>query len=487
MDKVSKSQFSNSVLWRTLDMIFGKSFTVIISLIIARHLSQDHYGLMTIWAVFVSIGNVLVIGGFDIVLIQNKSIEENDWYTVRVSCFFRALLLSILMQICAGWISELYSTEQLEPLLRICTIDFFLQSNISICIASISRHMSYKKLFIADVISTVIGCSGSLIILALHMYSWVLISNLLFTHVVYFLILMIFERKTVGFRFSKLSHKKLFAPAFKTMTNNSIDIISGSISSLVLGKKWSMTDVGYYNRADKITQTFGLYTFDVISGILLPTFSSYQDDKEKLKRVFRQVFSLSCYIMFPIMIGLAICAKPLVSILLTDRWLPSVPIIVVLCVVYAMNPIRQMCLMLNYSIGQYRINTKIEFARLIITVLIAVFLLLYKATDIILFPILVAVQFVVLAFLYLQSVSKGVGYKLSEVFHDVYPGLLISIVSLLPAAGIGFVDMPDIYKLICSIVSGSLLYIIISKTTNNQSFNYLILSIKQIQNKRKSK
>lgn len=485
MSKVSKSQFSNSVLWQTLDMIFGKTFTVVISLVIARYLSQDHYGLMTIWAVFVSIGNAIVLGGFDTVLVQKKDICDDDWYTVRTSCLFRAVILTIIMQICAGWISRVYSATLLEPLLRVCCIDFFLQANISISIASISRHMSYKKLFIADVISTVIGCSASLIFLFRNQHLWVLLSNTLFTHLLYCLILGWFERKTIGYRFNKQSHNKLFSPAFKAMTNNSIDIISGSISNLVLGKKWSLTDVGYYNRADKVTQTFGLYTFNVISGVLLPTFSSYQDDKKELKRVFRQVFTLSCYIMFPLMVGLAVCAKPLVSFLLTDRWLPSVPIIIVLCIVYAMNPIRQMCLMLNYSVGNFKTNTKIESTRLALTLVVAVFVMPHGQMEIVVFSILSAVQFLVLAFLYVRSASKCIGYCFSEVVKDIVPSFLLSCIAIMPAIFISFTRLSPLVKLIIDATTAILLYVLLSKISHNKSFAYLIASIKQLLDKRK--
>lgn len=485
MNKVSKSQFSNSLIWQALDMVFGKSFTVIISLIIARFLSQEHYGLMNIWAVFVSIGNVLVLGGFDTILVQSKDISDEDWHTVRTSCLIRAIVLTVIMQICAGWISKLYASELLEPLLRVCCLDFFLQANISISIASISRHMSYKRLFIADVASTIIGCSASLIFLFTNRHLWVLLSNTLFTHTLYCAILGYFEKSTFGYSFNVMSHKKLIGPAFKAMTNNSIDIISGSISNLVLGKKWSLTDAGYYNRADKVTQTVGLYTFNVISGVLLPTFSSYQDDHTELKRVFRQVFSLSCFIMFPLMAGLAVCAKPLVSFVLTDRWLPSVPIIVVLCIVYALNPIRQMCLMLNYSVGNFKTNTKIESTRLIMTASIAIFVLAYGRMEIVVFSVFSAIQFFVLAVLYVRSVSKSINYRCAEVLSDVVPSFILSCIAIIPAVFIGQTNCSSALKLILDIPSAVLLYIMLAKLTKNQSFTYLISSIKQIIAKRR--
>lgn len=484
---MSKSQFSNSVLWQTLDMIFSKTFSIIISLAIARYLSQDHYGLMTIWVVFVSIGNSLALGGFDTILIQRKNINKDDWYTVRTSCLVRAIILTLIMQISASWISKIYSADLLEPLLRVCCVDFFLQANISISIASISRHMSYKKLFIADVVSTIIGCSASLIFLFTKQYLWVLLSNILFTHILYCIILGWFERDTIGFRFNKESHKKLFGPAFKAMTNNAIDIISGSISSLVLGKKWPLTDVGYYNRAEKVTQVFGLYTFNVISGILLPTFSSYQEDKTVLKRVFRQIFSLSCYIMFPLMIGLAVCAKLVVSLLLTERWLPSVPIIIVLCAIYAINPIRQMCSILNYSIGKYKANTIIESTRLIMTIAIAIVVMLCGHVNIVFFAVLSVIQFIFLVCLYVKSSSKCIDYKYGEIFRDVAPTIILSCVSIFPVFFINAINFPAIVKLGLDTTCFVLLYIVFSKLTNNKSYSYLISTLKQLPAKRKKR
>ena len=139
--------------------------------------------------------------------------------------------------------------------------------------------------------------------------------------------------------------------------------MGNNVSSLIIGKSYSTKDLGYYNRANILPETIGLNAYNSINSVLLPTLASLQNDRDAMKRVTRKVMSLTEYIILPMMFGLIGVANVLIPVLLTDKWVSSIPLMYFCCISFAINPIRAIGYNVFYARGDSRLSVNIEILR----------------------------------------------------------------------------------------------------------------------------
>lgn len=485
MKSVSKKQFANSIFWKACNFIFARGLTIIISIILARLLDPSHFGLMAIWSVLLSFCNVIVTGGVDTVLVQTNDLKEEDWSTALIACLCRAAVLFILSFIAAPYIAKFYDMPLLDGLIKIAGIDFFCQAIISVVTANKMRKMEFKKMFFADVLATVSGGCVAIYIYYLGGTGWVLIANTIFHRVAYSLLLCLFDRFSIHFVFNANSYKSLFKKGSKVMSNGLIDLCTSSIRTLFIAKKWISTDIGYLERAEKYTQIVGVESYNIISDLLLPTFSSYQNDKEKLKMIGRKIISSSCYIMFPLMLGLAICSKEIVILLLTDKWIESVPLMQIICIYYAVNPLRQACTKINYAVGKYKINVIIEGVRMVLTFASLIMIWFIKSPNIQVMCIATSFIMVITATLYLVSIRDAIQYSFIELVKDIGPTAVLVCIAMIPVYFLKMINLPLIIYLVVAVIAAGIVYLSLSAIFRVDVFCYIFSSIMAVIKNRK--
>lgn len=479
MKNISKSSFVRSLLWKTLNLILGRGVSLAFSIYFVRKLDPDSYGLMAVWSVVLSLGNIVVNCGLDTVLIQKPNIKNEDWDIAFSSCFYRGLLLFFLLLISAPLFSNFYGSNTLGELLRIAGLDFISQSIITVCLANAMRNMNFKRIFIADLSAALLGGIGASICMHIIDLKWTLLVNTIVHRAGYALLLLLLQKEKIHFSFKIYELYEISKCGIKVMTNGLLDILTSSVSSLFSAKKWNQTDVGYSQQASKLTMLLGVETYNVISNLLLPTFSSYQKDRDQLKKISRSIMKCSCYIMFPLMMGLCVCAPEITVLLYTDKWLPSVPIIRALCIYYALNPIRQLCMNLNYSVGRYRKNMQIEFYRLVFVIIAIIIFSFIKKVDITIFALAQSNIAFLTSFQYLSSLKESVDYKVKEILTDIIPILLITSISILPVFLLKVIKMPVVLFLFLSVSIAVILYFFFSFIFKLDIFNYAVNYIKE--------
>ncbi|MBN1777967.1 MAG: oligosaccharide flippase family protein [Clostridiales bacterium] len=485
MPEVSKNQFVNGLIWKTFNLFLTKGINIILTIILTRILDPMHFGLMTVWIVIINVGGVLAIGGLDVALVQKKDIDNEDFSTARVVALGRAAILCLAVNLIAPLFSNFYQTELLVLLVRVASIDFFFQAFTIVSIAKASREIDFKKLFIADFVSTIIGGLGVIFMFYTNRLDWILITNVIVHRIAYAIMLYFLDEKTHYFKYNKDKHKPITRRGYKAMANNLFDLIAGSATGLFLGMKWSATEVGYYNRAEKITQTVGLETYNMISGILLPTFASYQQDREKLKSVARKITTLSCYIMFPVMCFLALSGRLIVLALLTDKWLPIVFLLQLSCVKFAMNPLRQISMHLNYSVGMYKRNMQIESCRMILILLSIVVLAILHLPQLYIISIAAAVIAIIITVLYLLSLRNAIGYSIIELVKDLVPIIILTAAPMIPTVIFLRTSTANILNLIIAFILYCGVYIGLSALLKVEVYRYARTSLKGFIQRRK--
>lgn len=480
MENVTKVQFADSLVWKVLDLCVSRGFSVIMSIVLARNLGPECYGLMSVWTIILALGNVFVTGGMDTVLVQKKDLSEMDWNYAFSCSFARSVLLMAVLFLLSPVLASFYESVLLENLLKAAGIDFVSQSVITVYVAKAMRKMSFKSIFAADFFSVILGGAAAIGSMKAGWQPWTLLIHVLFQRGFYAIFLMAAASKRVKLIWDIDAMFILARDGFKAMVNGIFDLTTSAAVNLFTAKKWQPSDVGYANRADKISQTFGVEIYNIISGLLLPTFSSYQNDKKKLMDITRLLVKCSCYIMFPIMFGLAACSRELVILLLTDKWLPAVPILKTACIYYAWNPIRQLCMNLNYSVSHYKKNMNIELGRMLLTFLAVGFLAVLKDAEILYMNIAVSLIAVLAAFAYLCSLKDAINYGLGEILKDIGPILLLAGAAAVPAYFFSYIHLKGIPFLACSAVAGAGFYVMLSAVFRLDIFYYVMNVVRRM-------
>lgn len=485
MKIVTKKQFANSLFWKSCNFIFSKGLSIVISIILARVLGVSDFGLMAIWSVILSFCEVIVMGGMDTVLVQKKDITKKDYSIVLGTGMLRAAALYLVVFFSAPFIAGFYEQAFLTNVLRVVCIDFFSQAVISVIVAKRIRNMDFKTIFFADFLATLCGGMGAVLVFYTGLGQWALVCNTLTHKLMYALFLMAFDRFSVGMSLGGKRYKELFVDGKKVVANNLIDLCTSGATTLVIGKKWNATEVGYLDNAEKYTQLAGVESYNVISDLLLPTFSSCQDDVRKMKEIGRRLIALSCYLMFPLMLGLAMCSEEVVQFLLTEKWLPAAPLMQIACAKYAVNPIRQACAKINYAAGKYRSNLVIELIRLVLTGISLVTVSLLVAPDITVICWSMVTVLVITVACYVVSLRKSVGYVFGELAVDIIPTVLLSGASMVPVILLKLLHLPLIVYLVVAVASAVITYVGLSALFKVDMFCYVVSSIKGVIGKRK--
>ena len=359
----------SSFIWKFLERFGTVGIQFILQIFLARLLSPEDYGAIALITVFITIANVFVQSGFNTALIQQKQVLEEDYSSVFWISMLVASVCYIFIFLFSPFIAEFYNMPILKSVLRVLALTLFFGAYNSIQVAKISREFKFKNLFFSSLIAIII--SGVLgIVLALYKFGvWALVfqqlsNQLIISFVLYFRVnwklkLMVnMDRVRVLFNFGS-----------KLLLSSLIDVIYNNIYSLVIGKVYDSSTLGYYNRADQFPNLIVYNVNGSIQSVILPALSEYQDDKPKVKEMVRKAMSVSSFLVFPLMMGMAICAEPIVSLILTDKWLPCVPYLQILCLSYMLWPIHTANLQAINALGRSDIYLKLEVIKKIIGII----------------------------------------------------------------------------------------------------------------------
>ncbi len=208
-----------------------------------------------------------------------------------------------------------------------------------------------------------------------------------------------------------------------------------------------------------------------IQSVIFPTLSNCQGDKVRLKVMVRRSIMTSTYIIMPAMIGLAAVAKPLTVLLLTDKWLPSVPFMQFSCFILAFWPIHTTNLQAINAVGRSDIFLKLEIIKKIIG-----FSIMVVSIPFGLYTMMIGNCFsaVISSFLNASPNRKLLNYGYREQIKDILPAMLLSLFMGGTVLLWTFTDMSSIMILICQVITGILIYVSGSKLLKLESYTYII-------------
>lgn len=334
-----KNKTAQGLFWGLINNGTQQLLNLLFGIFLARLLEPSDYGMVGMLSIFSLIAGTIQESGFISALAKKREIINKDynavfWFSVIVS-----FILYISFFLLSPYIAKFYNNPDLELLARCSFISFFIASFGTASSASLFRNMMVKHktyaTFVALFFSGIIGVS-----LAFKGFSYwgIIIQNLIYVSI-YTLLIFYFApwKPSLNIDFSPI--KEMIGFSSKLLLTNIFIHLNNNIFSIVLGRYYTENEVGQYNQANKWNYMGYSLISGMVGSVALPMFSQISDDTERQRRAFRKMLRFTSFISFPAMFGLALIAPEMITILITDKWLPSALILQVLAVGGAFLPI----------------------------------------------------------------------------------------------------------------------------------------------------
>lgn len=334
-----KHQAIKGVVWSAVERFSVQGIQFVLSIIIARLVAPSEYGLIAMLGIFLAIAQTFIDSGFSNALIQKKDRTEIDYSTVFYFNLVIAIIVYGILFLTSPYIATFYKESQLELVTKWVGLNLIISGLSIVQRAKLTIKLDFKTQAKASLIAVLLsGVIG--VILAYKGFGvWALVVQALLNNLLDTLLLWIYAKWRPSLIFSWNSFKALFNFGSKLLLSGLLHTIYANLYTLVIGRKYSATDVGYYNRAYSLAQFPSINIVGIITRAIYPVQCEMQDNDEQLNKSFIQYLRMSCYIIFPLMIGLSVLAKPLILVLLTEKWLPMAELLSILCIAYMWYPI----------------------------------------------------------------------------------------------------------------------------------------------------
>lgn len=477
-----KSRMFSGFFWKLLERCSVSGIHFILQIVLARLLDPEHYGVLAIMLIFTTVANELIEGGFYTALIQNRDVTEEDYSSVLwLSLAIAAVLYGIIF-VTAPLIASFYSMPDTIVPLRVLSLMLFPGAVNSVLLAKISREMDFKKVFYSSIGGAVVSGAVGIAIAYLGGGLWALVVKNLLEVVVMCIVMHFTVRLKLRLAFNFKRIKVLFSYGWKLLASSLLETLYNNLSSLVIGKKYDSETLGYYNRGDQFPQFIINAVNGAVESVILPAMSAEQDENVRVKAIMRNSAMMSTYIISPMMAGLAAIAEPLVSLLLTDKWLPCVPYMQIFCFSMAFYPIHSCNLQAINAMGRSDLFLKLEIIKKVYGIMIlAIAVFCFDS------PLAIAavglIDTCISWFVNAFPNKKLIGYSYKEQFADVIPLLLISFFMygsvLLIGHWCAVIGLSDIIILLIQMAVGMMEYLILSIIFKPYPYRMLLTMIKK--------
>jgi len=487
MDNQSlKKKTVSGMLWKFGENGLNQIIQFVLSIILARILLPEDYGVIALVSVFITLCDKLVVSGFATSLIQKKDADSIDFSTVFwFSLGMSAVLYGVLF-FCAPLIADFYGSydrQMLIAVIRVMGLQVIMVAVNSVQSAYVSKTMQFKRFFWSNIGGTLLSAIVG-IVMALNGYGvWALVGQYLVKLFGSMFVLWFTVKWRPTFAFSAARFKALYAFGWKIFAASIIKVIYNDLRSLVIGKFYTGADLAFYNRGQSFPQIIESNITGTIDSVFFPTMSHAQASKETMVSILRRTIQVSSFILIPLLVGLAAVAEPLVMLLLTEKWLPSVFYLRILSFSYVLAPVEIENLQAIKALGRSDIVLKLEIIKRSIGVVLLIAAVPFGVEMI---AVSLLVGNVLSAMINAYPNRKLLGYGYLQQLQDILPPILMSMVMYGTVWAVALIQCPVIPALILQIAAGMAVYVLLSLITKNKSFSYLLKMIGQLLGRKKA-
>ena len=439
-----KTVFSN-LIWRFMERCGAQVVSFVVSIVLARILEPELYGTIALITVITSILQVFVDSGMANALIQKKDTDDLDYSSVFYFNVAFCLVLYIGLFFASPLISRIYGSPDLVPVIRVLGLTIVVSGVKNVQQAYVAKTMQFRRFFFSTLGGTLFSAVVGITMAYRGFGIWAL-----------------FSLQRLG---------GLVSYGWKLLVSALLDTIYLKISQLVVGLKYTSSDLAFYNKGDQLCLLVVENINSSIDSVLLPVLSAEQDSRDHVREMTSRAIKTSSYIMMPLMMGMAVCAEPLIRLLLTEKWLPCVPYMQVFCAMYAFYPLHTANLNAIKAMGHSDIFLKLEIIKEIVGIG-----LIFAAMNISVYAVAVS-QFVsglISLVINAWPNRKLLGYKLTKQLRDILPAMLLACLMGVCIYPISLLGLSDWLTLLIQVPLGIAIYVGGSVIFRVDSFSFML-------------
>ena len=420
-----KDKTVKGVAWSGIDNVaqFGVSFVV--SIVLARLLSPDDYGLLGLIAIFTSVCSALIGGGFSLALIRKKFATEDDYSTAFVVNLGMSILLYVLLFFCAPLIASFFGRDELLHLVRVSSLGLVIGALGMVQRTRLTKRIDFKSQTKITIVSSIVSGTVGILMALLGFGVWALVFQSLTSQAINTLLLWFFNKWFPGLKFSVSSFKELFGFGWKMMVSVLIDTVWKELYQVVVGKFYNPATLGQYTRAKQFSTLFSSNLTAVIQRVTYPVLSDIQDDKTRMVSAYRRIIKVTMFVTAVCMFSLGAVSEPLLYCLIGPKWHEAATYLPLICVTGSLYPLHAINLNMLQVQGRSDLFLKLEIIKksiavgpLLIGAFVGIIPMLYSSI----------VVSVICYFLNSYYTGRDLGYSSWQQIMDVAPSYCVAIV-----------------------------------------------------------
>jgi O-antigen/teichoic acid export membrane protein len=471
-----KEKTAKGLFWGGIGNGVQQLLGVAFGIFLARILNAEDYGLIGMLAIFTGIANAIINSGFSIALTNKQDATQNDYNAVFWFSLFAGLALYIILFLSAPLIAGFFNRPELTSLSRVIFISFFFSGIAVVPYTILFKNLMVKQQALVDIVAiSLSGITG--IVLALQGFThWAIaLQSVVYVTLSSGLRCIVSPwRPTLHIDFSPL--KELFSFSFKLLLTNIFQQIQNNIFSVLLGKFYNATQLGYYTQGYKWAGMGNQVISGMLSQVVQPVIVQLNDDPERQLNVFRKMIRLTAFIAFPAFLGLAFVAKEFIVIAIGDKWSQSVPFLQLFCIWAIACCLGIVYIYLLLAHGKSNVYMKVTIIISLLQLLIVACMYPFG-----LFPMIIGyiAIYIVGVLLWQYYAKKLIAFRFRDFIKDILPYFIISL-GCIGITWIATINIKHIYTLITlKVAMTALLYIAIMKISNAIIFQELVSFLKR--------
>lgn len=473
-----KNKAISGMLWKILENGGTQGIQFVTTIVLARLLDPSEYAVLTITTIFISIATILVQRGFGLALIQREDVTESDYSSAFFLGLAVAAVLAVVFWFGAPLVSDYYREPAATPVLRAMSVMLFIAAGESVQNAIITRKMEFRKIFIASLASVLASGTVGIAMAYLGFGVWALVAQQITSVLVMCGVMWLETRWTPKLIVSLTRTRALLSYGWKLLVSALIDTLYLDVSGLVIGRIDSTEMLAHYSKGKQFPQVIGSNLNTGIQAAMFPAYARTQNDRGRTLSMLRRTMSSSAFVIAPLLFGMAAVAEPMVSIVLTDKWLPCVPFLRIACITYAMYPLESTGLHAINALGRSDVYLKLEILKKSVgALLLCVSVFVFRSTLLIVLSLAATGAFAVAADM--VPLKRLLGYRYRDQLRDVLPSLSLSLLMFGAVYAVELLGLGRWATLLSQIALGVLLYVFLAWALRLAPFTFLLRSAKE--------
>lgn len=444
--------------WNSVDRIANYGIGFIVGVVLARLLSPEEYGLIGIIGIFTAIFNIILDSGLSTALIRKHGVTNTDYCTVFWTNLVLSFVLTVILYLGAPFIGHFFNRPELVPYIHVMSFILIINALSITQQARLTKNIDFKTQTKISLISHTLSGVIGIVMAYMGFGVWALVAQQMTSRLFTTVLLWIYNKWWPGFVFSWVNFKDLFGFSWKLLVAQIINTGFNQMYQAVIGKVYSSSTLGQYTRAQQYGHLVASTVGDVVLKVSLPVMSSIQNEDERLLRAFRTIIKTTMLVTSVLLIGMAACAKPLIYVLIGEKWLPCVPMMQILTFSLMLQPLQQININMLTVQGRSDIQLLLQIIKCILAIgpiLLGIYIGIYW----------MLVGSVVCGWIALLLNSYYSGKKFNYTWwmqlKDVSPSILISLAMAVPVYLLTFIPLSYFIILPIQVVVGAVIVILL--------------------------